>query len=476
MFGTDIGIDLGTATVLIYVKNKGIVLREPSVVAVDLDTGKILAVGYEAKNMVGRTPGSITSVRPLRDGVIADYTMTEAMLHHFMRRVQRGFSRFFRNRVMICVPSGATDVERRAVLEAAVEVGAKEAYLIEEPMAAAIGANLNVEEPRGKMVVDIGGGTTDIAVISLGGIVVSKSLRIGGDRFDEGIMRYLRKQYSLAIGEQTAENLKIMIGTCLQEEEETLMVLKGRDLVQGLPRQIEVSSASVSMAIGEMVQSLIDGVRNVLELTPPELSADIIDRGIVLTGGGSLLRGSPSSSPGTRASTASRRTIPWNASPSARARPLPRSTSSRPWEGAAFSSTKERADDGNSDPRRSGGDGLIRKDRRPPPPQSPPGGNFMHRGLYAAASAMIVQETMHDVTANNLANVSSSGFRKRIPVNKSFPEVLMDRVEKPSEDGSIKLVSAPFQLGFRGKFLIGDLSLANVMSETYMSTEEGPSR
>jgi len=291
VFGTDIGIDLGTATVLIYVKNKGIVLREPSVVAVDLDTGKILAVGYEAKNMVGRTPGSITSVRPLKDGVIADYTMTEAMLHHFMRRVLRGFNRFFRNRVMICVPSGATDVERRAVLEAAVEVGAKEAYLIEEPMAAAIGANLNVEEPRGKMVVDIGGGTTDIAVISLGGIVVSKSLRIGGDRFDEGIMRYLRKQYNLAIGEQTAENLKIMIGTCLQEAPDTKMILKGRDLVQGLPRQIEVSSASVSMAIGEMVQALIDGVRNVLELTPPELSADIIDRGIVLTGGGALLRG-----------------------------------------------------------------------------------------------------------------------------------------------------------------------------------------
>ena len=256
MFGTDIGIDLGTATVLIYEKNRGIVLREPSVVAVDLDSGKILAVGYEAKNMVGRTPGSITSVRPLKDGVIADYTMTEAMLHHFMRRVLRGFKRFFRNRVMICVPSGATDVERRAVLEAAVEVGAKEAFLIEEPMAAAIGANLDVEEPRGKMVVDIGGGTTDIAVISLGGIVVSKSLRIGGDRLDEGIVRYLRKQYNLAIGEQTSENLKIMIGTCLQEDPDTKMILKGRDLVQGLPRQIEVSSLNVSMAIGEMVQAL----------------------------------------------------------------------------------------------------------------------------------------------------------------------------------------------------------------------------
>ena len=291
MFGTDIGIDLGTATILIFEKKRGVVLREPSVVAVDLDTGNILAVGYEAKNMVGRTPGSIVSVRPLRDGVIADYSMTEAMLQHFMRRVTKGWDRFFKNRAMICVPSGATDVERRAVLEAALEVGAKEAYLIEEPMAAAIGANLNVEEARGKMLVDIGGGTTDIAVISLGGVVVSKSLRIGGDKFDEGIMRYLRRQYNLAIGEQTAENLKIMIGTCIPLEEDLRMIIKGRDLVQGLPRQREVSSSAVNMAIGEMVQTLVDGVRNVLELTPPELSADIIDRGIVLTGGGSLLKG-----------------------------------------------------------------------------------------------------------------------------------------------------------------------------------------
>ena len=293
MFGTDIGIDLGTATVLIYERKHGVVLREPSVVAVDQDTGNILAVGYEAKNMVGRTPGSIVSVRPLRDGVIANYSMTEAMLQHFMRRVTKGWQRFFRNRVMICVPSGATDVERRAVLEAALEVGASEAYLIEEPMAAAIGASLNVEEARGKMLVDIGGGTTDIAVISLGGVVVSKSLRLGGDKFDEGIMRYLRRQYNLAIGEQTAENLKIMIGTCVPLEEAQRMVIKGRYLVQGLPRQVEVTSSAVNMAIGEMVQTLVDGVRNVLELTPPELSADIIDRGIVLTGGGSLLRGLP---------------------------------------------------------------------------------------------------------------------------------------------------------------------------------------
>ena len=293
MFGTDIGIDLGTATVLIYERKHGVVLREPSVVAVDQDTGNILAVGYEAKNMVGRTPGSIVSVRPLRDGVIANYSMTEAMLQHFMRRVTKGWQRFFRNRVMICVPSGATDVERRAVLEAALEVGASEAYLIEEPMAAAIGASLNVEEARGKMLVDIGGGTTDIAVISLGGVVVSKSLRLGGDKFDEGIMLYLRRQYNLAIGEQTAENLNIKIGTSVPLEEDQRMVIKGRDLVQGLPRQVEVTSSAVNMAIGEMVQTLVDGVRNVLELTPPELSADIIDRGIVLTGGGSLLRGLP---------------------------------------------------------------------------------------------------------------------------------------------------------------------------------------
>lgn len=293
MFGTDIGIDLGTATVLIYEKHHGVVLREPSVVAVDQDTGDILAVGYEAKSMVGRTPGSIISVRPLRDGVIANYAMTEAMLQHFMRRVTKGSQRFFRNRAMICVPSGATDVERRAVLEAAIEVGAREAYLIEEPMAAAIGANLNVEEARGKMLVDIGGGTTDIAVISLGGVVVSKSLRLGGDKFDEGIMRYLRKQYNLAIGDQTAENLKIMIGTCIPLSEDQRMKVKGRDLVRGLPRQIEVTSSAVNMAIGEMIQTLVDGIRNVLELTPPELSADIIDRGIVLTGGGALLRGLP---------------------------------------------------------------------------------------------------------------------------------------------------------------------------------------
>ena len=292
MFGTDIGIDLGTATVLIFEKKHGVVLREPSVVAVDIDRGDILAVGLEAKRMVGRTPGNIVSVRPLRDGVIADYSMTEAMLHYFMRRIIQGWRRFFKNRVMICVPSGATDVERRAVLEAAVEVGAKEAYLIEEPMAAAIGAGLDVEEPKGKMIVDVGGGTTDIAVISMGGVVVSKSLRVGGDKFDESIVRYMRREYNLAIGDQTAENLKIQIGTCMPtEERESSMIIKGRDLVQGLPRQIEVSSSAINKAISELIQSLVDGVRNVLEVTPPELSADIIDGGIVLTGGGALLSG-----------------------------------------------------------------------------------------------------------------------------------------------------------------------------------------
>ncbi|HPI98083.1 MAG TPA: rod shape-determining protein, partial [Synergistales bacterium] len=290
MFGTDVGIDLGTATVLIFVKGKGIVLREPSVVAVDLDNGRILAVGNEAKSMVGRTPGSVVSVRPLRDGVIADYTMTETMLRYFMKKINSGMRRFFKNRVMICVPSGATDVERRAVLEAAVEVGARDAYLIEEPMAAAIGADLQIEEPKGKMVVDIGGGTTDIAVISLGGIVVSKSLRIGGDKFDEAIIRFLRKQHNLAIGEQTAENLKIQIASCDPIEEEKVMSLKGRDLIQGLPKQLEISNTSVRTAISEMVHSIVDGVRNVLEVTPPELAADIIDRGIVLTGGGALLK------------------------------------------------------------------------------------------------------------------------------------------------------------------------------------------
>ncbi|MDL2263929.1 rod shape-determining protein [Synergistaceae bacterium OttesenSCG-928-I11] len=294
MWGKDIGIDLGTATVLIFIKDKGVVLREPSVVAMDQNSGKILAVGDDAKLMLGRTPGNVVAVRPLKDGVIADYTMTEVMLRLFIKKVTSGLERIMRHRVMICVPSGATDVERRAVLEAALEVGAKEAYLIEEPMSAAIGAGLDIAEPRGNLIVDIGGGTTDVAVISLGGIVVSESLRVGGDKFDESIIRYVRKQFNLAIGEQTAEDLKVRIGTCFPQMGEDLsMAIRGRDLIQGLPRQVTITSHDVAKAIEEAIATIINGIRRVMELTPPELAADIIDRGVILTGGGALLRGLP---------------------------------------------------------------------------------------------------------------------------------------------------------------------------------------
>ncbi len=295
MLGLDIGIDLGTATILIYVKGKGVIMREPSVVAIDQNNNKILAVGSEAKRMLGRTPGNVVAVRPLQSGVIANYTMTEAMIRHFLKKTMSGLNKFLRHRVMIGVPSGATDVERRAVLEAALEVGAKEAYLIEEPMAAAIGAGLAVEEPRGNMVVDVGGGTSDIAVISLGGLVVAESLRMGGDAMDEAIIRYVRKKYNLEIGSQTAEALKIAIGNCcnIPEEEKKTMAVKGRDVVLGLPRQVELTTNDVREAIEDIVLSIIRSIRRVLELTPAELSADIIDRGIVLTGGGALLKGLP---------------------------------------------------------------------------------------------------------------------------------------------------------------------------------------
>lgn len=294
MWGKDIGIDLGTATVLIFIKDKGVVLREPSVVAMDQNSGRILAVGDDAKLMLGRTPGNVVAVRPLKDGVIADYTMTEVMLRLFIKKVTSGIERIMRHRVMICVPSGATDVERRAVLEAALEVGAKEAYLIEEPMSAAIGAGLEVGEPRGNLIVDIGGGTTDVAVISLGGIVVSESLRVGGDKFDEAIIRYVRRQFNLAIGEQTAEDLKVRIGTCFpQPGDDITMDIRGRDLIQGLPRQVTITSHDVAKAIEEAIGTIINGIRRVMELTPPELAADIIDRGVILTGGGALLRGLP---------------------------------------------------------------------------------------------------------------------------------------------------------------------------------------
>ena len=293
MWNKDIGIDLGTATVLVFVKGKGIVLREPSVVAMDQSTGKILSVGEDAKVMIGKTPGNVVAIRPLRDGVIADYTMTEVMLRESMQKVTQGLARLVRHRLMIGVPAGATDVERRAVLEAALEVGAKEAYLIEEPMAAAIGANMPVGEPVGNMVVDIGGGTTDIAIVSLGGLVVYESLRVGGDKFDESIVRYMRKQYNLAIGEQTAEDIKKQIGACDPKtaSPEKTMDIRGRDLVQGLPRQVTVSSVDIARAIEEPVNAIVAGIKRVLEKTPPELSADVMDRGIILTGGGAYLRG-----------------------------------------------------------------------------------------------------------------------------------------------------------------------------------------
>ena len=291
MWSKDIGIDLGTATVIVFIKGKGVVLREPSVVALDQNTGKILSVGEDAKVMIGRTPENVVAIRPLRDGVIADYTMTEVMLREFIKKVTSGIERIVRHRVMIGVPAGATDVERRAVLEAALEVGAKEAYLIEEPMAAASGANMPVGEPVGNMVVDIGGGTTDVAIVSLGGLVVFESLRVGGDKFDEAIIRYMRRQYNLAIGEQTAEDLKKTIGSCRERTPEKTMEIRGRDLVQGLPRQITVSSSDVARAIEEPVGAIIAGIKRVLEKTPPELAADVIDRGIILTGGGAYLNG-----------------------------------------------------------------------------------------------------------------------------------------------------------------------------------------
>jgi len=270
-------------------------MREPSVVAIDQNTNKILAVGSEAKRMLGRTPGNVVAVRPLQSGVIANYTMTEAMIRHFLKKVMSGINKFLRHRVMIGVPSGATDVERRAVLEAALEVGAKEAYLIEEPMAAAIGAGLAIEEPRGNMIVDVGGGTSDIAVISLGGLVVAESPRLGGDAMDEAIIRYVRKKYNLEIGSQTAEALKISIGNCckISNGNARTMIVKGRDVVLGLPRQVELTTDDVREAIEDIVSSIIRSIRRVLELTPAELSADIIDRGIVLTGGGALLQGLP---------------------------------------------------------------------------------------------------------------------------------------------------------------------------------------
>ena len=288
-FGQDIGIDLGTATVIAYVKGKGIVLREPSVVAVDKDTGNVLAVGKEARRMLGRTPGNIIATRPLRDGVISDYTVTEKMLKYFINKICGKY--IFAPRIMICVPSRVTEVEKRAVIDAATQAGARKVYLIEEPLAAAIGAGLDISKPCGNMVVDIGGGTTDIAIISLGGTVISTSIKVAGDEFDEAIVKYVKKKHNIIIGERTAEDIKIKIGTTYPLVEEEKMEVRGRNLVTGLPKTVTVTSSETEEALRESTGQIVEAVIGVLEQTPPELSADILDRGIVLTGGGSLLRG-----------------------------------------------------------------------------------------------------------------------------------------------------------------------------------------
>ena len=289
-FNRDIGIDLGTANTLVYMRGKGIVMREPSVVAVDVKKEEVLAVGSEAKDMIGRTPGSITAVRPLKDGVIADFEVTSQMLRYFIKRALKS-SFLNRPRLIVCIPSGVTEVERRAVDESARAAGAREVELIEEPMAAAIGAGLQVEEAAGCMVVDIGGGTSEVAVISLGDIVTAQSVRIAGDDFDEAIISYVKKKYNLLIGERTAEDLKILIGSAFPYEGEGSMDVKGRNLVDGLPKNIVISAEEVREALSEPVSSIVDAIKSTLERTPPELSADIIDNGIMLTGGGALLRG-----------------------------------------------------------------------------------------------------------------------------------------------------------------------------------------
>ena len=286
----DIGVDLGTANILVYLKGSGIVLREPSVVAIDRNTNKILAIGEEAKTMLGRTPGNIVAIRPLREGVIADYDMTQSMLENVIQRVA-GKSLFFKPRVVICIPSGVTTVEKRAVLEAAIQSGASKTYLVEEPIAAAMGAGLEISESRGAMVVDIGGGTTDIAVMSLGGVVVSDSLRVGGDKFDEAIVRFVKKEHNVLIGEPTAEEIKMKVATVFKGNRQAEIQVRGRDLVSGLPTTIKLTSEEIYRALQEPVATLVSCVRSVLEKTPPELSSDIIDRGIVLTGGGALLDG-----------------------------------------------------------------------------------------------------------------------------------------------------------------------------------------
>jgi rod shape-determining protein MreB and related proteins len=290
-FSRDMGIDLGTANTLVYVKGKGILAREPSVVAIRTDSGTIEAVGNAAKNMIGRTPGNIVAVRPMKDGVIADFETTATMLRYFIRQAQKNRGILQRRpNVMVCVPSGITAVEKRAVEDATKQAGAREAYTIEEPFAAAIGADLPVWEPTGSMVVDIGGGTTEVAIISLGGIVTSRSIRIAGDEMDEAIIQYVKKKYNLMIGERTSEMLKMEIGSALPSQENEKLDIRGRDLITGLPKTIEISSHEISEALQETVSNIVDAVKVTLEKSPPELAADIMDRGIVLTGGGALLR------------------------------------------------------------------------------------------------------------------------------------------------------------------------------------------
>ena len=289
MFGQDIGIDLGTATVIAYVKGKGIILREPSVVAVNNVTGEVLAVGHEARRMLGRTPGNIVAIRPLRDGVISDYTVTEKMLKYFIGKIGGRF--LFAPRIMICIPSQVTEVEKKAVIDAASNAGARKVCLIEEPIAAAIGAGIDISKPCGNMVVDIGGGTTDIAVISLGGSVVSTSLKVAGDRFDEYIVKYIKKKHNMVIGERTAEDLKVNIGCVFPKIQDTDMQIRGRDLSTGLPKTITVYSSEMLEALIEPAMMIVDAVHSVLERTPPELAADISDKGIYMTGGGCLVDG-----------------------------------------------------------------------------------------------------------------------------------------------------------------------------------------
>nr|WP_106783550.1 rod shape-determining protein [Lysinibacillus timonensis] len=290
MFSKDIGIDLGTANVLIYVKGKGIVLNEPSVVAIDKNTNRVLAVGEEARQMVGRTPGNIVAIRPMKDGVIADFDVTEAMLKHFLSKLNvKGF--LSKPRILICCPTNITSVEQKAIREAAEKSGGKKVYLEEEPKVAAIGAGMDIYQPSGNMVIDIGGGTTDVAVLSMGDIVTSESIKVAGDVFDNDILQYIKKQYKLLIGERTAEQIKMKIGTVFPGNRNDEMEIRGRDLVTGLPRTVTINSTEVEKALHESVSLIVQAAKNVLERTPPELSADIIDRGIIITGGGGLLNG-----------------------------------------------------------------------------------------------------------------------------------------------------------------------------------------